>query len=271
MTQLPNTKDIELELADGWLTLWFNRPDNRNALTQTLAGELKDVFAAVRDDRTVRGIVLRGRGGTFCAGGDLKGFKGNQDGGATHESIAAGNRAGGDIFKAVTEAPQVVVAAVEGHALAGGLGLVCCSDVAIVDAGAKFALTETALGIVPAQIAPHVVARVGFTTARRLMLTGARFQGAEAVTLGIAHQAVTGADEMEAALAVVKAQVKNCAPGANAATKQVLLASRHMQGDDLSAFAADRFADCMLGDEAREGMKAFVEKRKPEWANEGNK
>ncbi|MGB0921310.1 MAG: enoyl-CoA hydratase/isomerase family protein [Alphaproteobacteria bacterium] len=266
MTNLPNTKDIELELADGWLTLWFNRPDNRNALTQTLGDELRDVFAAVRDDRTVRGIVLRGRGGTFCAGGDLKGFKGNQDGGASHADIAASNRAGGVLFKTVTEAPQVVVAAVEGHALAGGLGLVCCSDVAIVDVNAKFALTETALGIVPAQIAPHVVARVGFTTARRLMLTGARFKGAEAVSLGIAHQAVDGAAEMEAALTQIKAQVRNCAPGANAATKQMLLAARHMHGDELSAFAADRFADCMLGDEAREGMAAFVEKRKASWS-----
>jgi isohexenylglutaconyl-CoA hydratase len=269
MTNLPKTENLLLELDAGWLTIWFNRPDNRNALSSELSSELIATFDAIRDDRSVRGVVLRGKGGIFCAGGDLKGFKGGlQDGGASHAEVAAMNKAGGDIFMAINSAPQVVVALVEGAAIAGGMGMVCVTDIAIVEKNAKFALTETALGIVPAQIAPHVVSRVGFTQARRLMLTGARFGGEEAVVYGLAHSVADGVEDMEAQLAQIKKQVRNCAPGANAATKQVLIASCHMWGEELSAFAADRFADCMLSDEGHEGIAAFIEKRKPRWAAE---
>ena len=110
MTTLPKTENILLEEDNGWLTIWFNRPDNRNALSKELTTELKAVLNAVRDDRTIRGITLRGKGGVFCAGGDLKGFKNNYQGGSqTADDIAASSRQGGEMFDLVNEMPQVVL------------------------------------------------------------------------------------------------------------------------------------------------------------------
>ena len=148
MTNLPKTENILLEQEAGWLTIWFNRPDNRNALSKELTTELKEVLNAVRDKKNIRGITLRGKGGVFCAGGDLKGFKNNYQGGSqTVEDIAAASRQGGQMFDLINELPQVVLILVEGAAIAGGLGMVCCADVVAVTKDARFAMTETAIGI----------------------------------------------------------------------------------------------------------------------------
>lgn len=267
MTQLPKTTATINELANGWLTIWFNTPDNRNALTTELSADLRATLRAVHDDRRVRGITLRGKGGTFCAGGDLKSFSsGFHKGAALHEDVAATNRAGGVMFAQINSMPQVVVALIEGAAIAGGLGIACCCDVVAVTKDAKFALTETQIGIAPAQIAPYVVQRVGLTNARRLMLTGARFNGEQSAFLGIADFVANDTVGLEAVEADIKTGVMRCAPGANAATKEIVLATPHLSPAEMREFAAKRFADCMLSDEGVEGISSFVEKRKPNWA-----
>jgi isohexenylglutaconyl-CoA hydratase len=224
-------------------------------------------LGAVRDDRAVRGITLRGKGGVFCAGGDLKGFKANYQGGAQSvEHVAASSRAAGEMFDLINEMPQVVVMLVEGAAIAGGLGMVCTGDVVAVTRDAKFSMTETTLGIPPAQIAPFVAQRLGLRTARRLMLTAARFDGAEAGRLGLADHVADDVAGLEEVEADVKSQVMRCAPGANAATKEIVLATRHLDRNDMLDLAARGFATCMLSDEGREGVASFLEKRKPAWA-----
>jgi isohexenylglutaconyl-CoA hydratase len=155
---------------------------------------------------------------------------------------------------------------VEGAALAGGLGMACCADVVVVTRDAQFALTETTLGIPPAQIAPIVAARLGLPTARRLMLTAARFTGDEAARLGLADFVAADPGELDRFEHETRAQVRRCAPGANATTKEILLAARTLQGDALRQFAAESFARCVVGAEGREGLQAFVEKRQPSWA-----
>ena len=123
MTPLPDTIAIETNLQNGWLTIWFNTPENRNALSQKLADELRAILTLVRDDRSVRGITLRGKGGIFCAGGDLKAFNSSLlDGSASHNDVAAMNATGGALFEMINTMPQVVVALIEGAAIAGGLG-----------------------------------------------------------------------------------------------------------------------------------------------------
>ena len=268
MTALPDTNHLILDLDQGWLTVWLNNPENRNALSEELAGELTATLDAIRDDRSVRGITLRGKGGTFCAGGDLKAFMAGLMGGATREDVAAMNKGGGVLFQKVYTAPQVVVAIVEGAAIGGGLGLACCADIVIAASDAKFSLTETQLGIPPAQIAPHVIRRVGLTTARRLMLTGARFDGSEANAIALADFAADATDMLEAIEHKVRTGVMRCAPGANAATKALLRKATRLESDALMDQAASIFADCLLSDEGREGVSAFVQKRKPEWAVE---
>ncbi len=269
MTNLPKTENILLEQEAGWLTIWFNRPDNRNALSKELTTELKEVLNAVRDKKNIRGITLRGKGGVFCAGGDLKGFKNNYQGGSqTVEEIAAASRQGGQMFDLINELPQVVLILVEGAAIAGGLGMVCCADAVAVTKDARFAMTETAIGIPPAQIAPFVAQRLGLRIARRLMVTASRFDGEEAHRLGLADFVVDDAAGLDQIEADMKKQVRRCAPGANAVTKAIVLATRHLNREQQLDFAAKGFAECMLSDEGREGVASFIEKRKPIWAEQ---
>src|SRR6185295_13888766 len=127
-------------------------------------------------------------------------------------------------FDAVNTMPQVVIAVVEGAAMAGGFGLACCADVVICDAAAKFAMTETAIGLSPAQISPFVIQKLGYATARRLMLTAARFDGREAQPLGFADFVADGAPTLEAIEQQIRKQVLRCAPGAVAGTKELIRA-----------------------------------------------
>ncbi|MBM3644651.1 MAG: enoyl-CoA hydratase/isomerase family protein [Alphaproteobacteria bacterium] len=260
---------LRRERARLYVTL--NRPEVKNALNPTLIGELRAVFTAVRDRRDIKVIVLRGAGGTFCAGADLKNMEqsftdapkpGEKD------PIAVWNRGFGDFLEMVNTTPQVVVAAVEGFAIAGGFGIMCVSDVAICTEEAGFAMSETALGIVPAQIAPFVAARIGVSQTRHLTLTAARFKGPEAHRLGIAHHLVKDSAALDAKLEEILKQIDRCAPIANALTKAVVM---RVGAEPLSAtldFAADRFAEARRGPEAAEGLRAFAEKRPPRWTVE---
>jgi len=267
MTAMPKTECIELEREPDWLTIWLNRPQARNALSAEMIAELGATLDAVRADRELRGVSLRGRGGMFCAGADLKGFKAVFQGEATPaEDVAAANRAAGDLFEQINQLPQFVLMLVEGAAIAGGLGMLCAADYVVVTETAQFALTETTLGIPPAQIAPFVAQRIGLPAARRIMLTAARFDGQAACELGLADELVADAEALGAADRRVRDRVRRCAPGANAATKEILLATAGLDRESVKRFAAERFAACMLGDEGREGIAAFIEKRKPKWA-----
>ena len=273
-TTLPDTSSLILERDGSVLKIWFNRPEARNALTGEVVDELTSVLDAVRDDRSLRTIVIRGKGGVFCAGGDIKGFKsGLQSGGtgrgAAAKEVARGNRTFGDLMLKLNEQPQVMVMLVEGGAIGGGLGLACVGDVTIVTKDTRFQLSETSLGIPPAQIAPFVTERVGLTQARRLMLTGARFKGEEAVRLGIGHFLAEDAADLEKQCGDVLGQIANCAPGANAITKAIVFETTRRPRNEALDFAADGFATCMLSDEGREGVAAFIEKRKPRWTSEG--
>jgi isohexenylglutaconyl-CoA hydratase len=266
MITLPATTAIECDLTSGWMTVWFNQPESRNALSQELTTDLMRVLQFVRDDRAVRGITLRGRGGTFCAGGDLKAFKTNQT--ATRDEIIAMSRRGAGMFDLVNTMPQVVIAVIEGAAMAGGFGLACCCDVVICEASARFAMTETAIGLSPAQISPFVVQKLGYATARRLMLTAARFDGREAHALGFADFIADGAASLEAIEMQIRSQVLTCAPGAIADTKALILALPELDRAQTVQSAGETFAARMLSEEGREGVASFAEKRKPRWVME---
>jgi len=266
---LPHTQDLQLEHNGSVLTIWLNRPQAKNALSAEMVEELHAVLDCARDEATLRTLVIRGKDGFFCAGGDIKGFKsGSQSGEPDEQEVAAGNRLFGDLMIKLNEQPQTVVMLVEGAAIGGGLGLACIGDVTIVTRDAKFRLSETSLGIPPAQIAPFVTERVGLTQARRLMLTGARFKGEEAVRLGIGHLLADDSVDIERQCDEVLEQIALCAPGANATTKRIVFEATRLPRAEALDFAAAGFARCMLSDEGREGVAAFIEKRKPSWAND---
>ncbi|AGI25045.1 enoyl-CoA hydratase/isomerase [Pseudomonas sp. ATCC 13867] len=264
MSQLPNCETLLLERDGGVLHVTLNRPDSRNAMSLAMVGELRAVLAAVRDDRAVRAIVLRGAGGHFCAGGDIKDMASARAAGP--DAHAALNRAFGGLLEEAQAQPQVLVTVLEGAVLGGGFGLACVSDIAIAAVDAQFGLPETSLGILPAQIAPFVVKRIGLTQARRLALTAARFDGREALRLGLVHLCADTADSLGRQLAESLEQVRRCAPGANAATKALLLATESEALGPLLDAAAHQFAAAVTGAEGAEGTLAFVQKRKPNWA-----
>jgi len=265
--ELPETQSLILEHRGSVLKIWLNRPESKNALSEEMTDELHQVLDAVRDDRSIRTIVLRGKDGVFCAGGDIKGFKADMQA-VSAAQVAKSNRGFGDLMIKINEQPQVVIMLVEGAAIGGGLGLACVADVTLVTADARFRLSETSLGIPPAQIAPFVTERVGLTQARRLMLTGARFNGEEAVRLGIGHQVATDTADLDAQCEEILGHINACAPGANAVTKGILFESLRRPRAEALDFASQGFAQCMLSPEGLEGIAAFVEKRKPLWAGQ---
>lgn len=268
--QLPDVKALLLNLEKSVLHVTLNRPESRNAMTSEMLAEIGATFDAVCDDRAVRAIVLRGAGGHFCAGGDLKsmmaGMKPPASGAA--DSVAVMNRAFGEMLRKVNAAPQVVIAICEGAVLGGGFGLACVSDIAFAHVEAKFGMPETTRGLPPAQIAPFVVERIGLTQARKLVLTGAQFRGAEAQRLGLVHDTFTSADELQSKLGECIKQVLNCGPLANAITKDIVLRVGRQEMDSLLDYAAQKFADSVRGPEAPEGIAAFMQKRSPKWAQE---
>lgn len=267
MAQLPATTAVECDLKSGWLTIWFNQPESRNALSQELTGDLMRVLESVRDDRSVRGITLRGRGAVFCAGGDLKAFKASQ-GAASRDAVIESSKRGAAMFDMVNTMPQVVIALIEGAAMAGGFGLACCADVVICEGGAKFAMTETAIGLTPAQISPFVIQKLGYATARRLMLTATRFDGREAAALGFADHVAEGVEALNAIELETRKRVLACAPGAVADLKALIHALPGLDRSAAIQAAAENFAGRILSDEGREGVASFVEKRKPRWVAE---
>lgn len=266
---LPDTKTLLLDQQGGVLRITFNRPESRNAMSPEMLADIEAVFAAIADDEAVRAVLLRGAGGHFCAGADLKsmmagGMKPPAPG--EKDPVAAVNRAFGTMLRKVQNAPQVVIAVCEGAVLGGGFGLACVSDIAFAHADAKFGMPETTRGLPPAQIAPFVVERIGLTQARRLALTGAQFPGAEALRLGLVHEGFAGEDELQSKLADTLKQVLGCAPKANAVTKAILLNVGKLHMDAVLDDAAAKFAACARGPEAPEGISAFMQKRSPKWA-----
>lgn len=266
MVDLPDTKSLDQDLVNSWLTVWFNSPDkDRNALTAARCDDLSNLCDVLADRHDIRGVTFRGRGSVFCAGGDLKSFKQAVSGKAKRDETLEMSRGAGALYGAINTLPQITVMAVEGPCVAGGLGVASCGDIVIADKDAKFSLTEVRIGLSPAQIAPFVTARIGISNMRRLALTGAIFGGEEAAKIGLADQVVTGSSAMDEAVVAIIKQAASCAPRAVAATKALLLDMNTKNRLTQIETAAQTFTDCMFSEEGREGLTAFAEKRKPDW------
>lgn len=257
---------VKTEFENGCMHLTLNRPQARNAMSRLMVEELGQVIAATADDDAVRVLVLRGAGGHFCAGADIGDMAAARaEAGADAGTLAKINRGFGRVIAALDASPKTVIAVLEGAVLGGGLGLACVSDIAIVRADARLGLPETTLGLPPAQIIPFVVARIGLPQARRLALTGARLDGRQAFDLGVAQLLCEDDQALEGRLAETIEAALGCAPRAAAQTKALLLATRTLTIEKLLDRGAQAFAEAALGDEAMEGTRAFMQKRKPEW------
>lgn len=254
----------------------LNRPESRNAMSLRMVQELQTVLEQAEHDDAVRVLVLRGTGGHFCAGGDLKDMAAarmramqapaaSAQGAPIVDPVAEVNARFGELCVAYANTPLALVAVTEGTVMGGGFGLACVADVTLACTTAVFRLPETSLGVVPAQIAPFLVERLGYSQAKRLAVTGGRVAADEALRIGLVH-AVHEADQLDAALAAVLADILACAPGALAATKALIAKARWSPAAELVAHAAAVFARAAQGSEGMEGTSAFLQKRKPKWA-----
>lgn len=249
----------------------LNRPEQRNALNRASIEELETVLAAAENDSQVRALLIRGAGGNFCAGGDLTDMLEAQQAysGGNPNAFAELSRRFGRLLQAIERSRLVIVCAVEGVAMGGGVGLVCASDISIAAPGAHFSLPETRLGLLPAQIAPFLNSRIGPGQTRRLALGGEKLDAAEALHIGLVHQLAVSAEELERGIDALLANIRRSAPVALAATKALIRDSIGIapaEQDAVLDAAAAKFSAAVLGDEGREGALAFLEKRQPEWA-----
>jgi methylglutaconyl-CoA hydratase len=242
--------------------LTLNRPDVRNAFNPTLIAELAAWAGALAGDRTVRAVVLAGAGKMFCAGADVAWMAETVT--YTEEQNLRDARAMSSMFAAIDALPVPVIGRVHGAALGGGAGLACVCDVVVADENAIFGFTEVKLGIIPAVISPFALAKIGRSAARELFLTGARFSAARAKEIGLVH-AVVPAPEMDDAVGRFVQEFLSAAPGAIAAAKALIPQVWGRGRDEAQAITANAIAERRVSAEGQEGLRAFLEKRKPRW------
>jgi isohexenylglutaconyl-CoA hydratase len=247
----------------GVLHVTLNRPAQRNAMSLAMVRELRVVLAQAELKADTRVIVLRGEGGHFCAGADIADLAAARAKLAENpRALEETNAAFGELCVAYAGTGIATVAVVEGSCMGGGFGLACVADVTLASATARFRLPETSLGVVPAQIAPFLVERLGYAEAKRLAVTGASLDAGAALALRLVH----GVGDVDALLAATLADILASAPGAVAETKALMARARWQPPAALVADAAAVFSRAALGPEGQEGTMAFLQKRKPNWA-----
>jgi enoyl-CoA hydratase len=245
--------------------LTLNSPHNRNALSATLVNQLHQGLHDAAADPAVRAVVLGHTGNTFCAGADLS--EGSATTGADPaEAAAERSREMAALLRAIVESRLPVIAAVDGHVRAGGMGLVGACDIAVAGPRSTFALTEARIGVAPAIISLTLLPKMSARAAARYYLTGETFDSATAAAIGLITMAVNTGADVDAAVASLLADIGRASPQGLAASK-ALTTTAVLDGFDRDAerLAADS-ARLFVSDEAREGMLAFLQKRPPQWA-----
>ena len=251
-SKLRRVSALRIERDGDLLRLTLARPETRNAFDAELIRELSEAFV---DVGTSRAVVLAGDGPSFCAGADVEWMRSSVD--LDYDANVADATALRGMLDAIDRCPAPVVTRVQGHALGGGAGLVACSDIAVADANAVFGFSEVKLGIIPAVISPYALAKIGPSAARRYFVTGERFDAATALRIGLVHEV---AADLDAAVEAILAELRTAGPRATRHAKRLVL--DRPDGPE----TARRIAERRASDEGQEGLKAFLERRKPSWS-----
>lgn len=240
----------------------LNRPDVRNAFNEGVVDELTRWADAIARDQGVRAAVLSGAGKVFCAGADLAWM--SKMVGYTHEANVRDADAAARMYGALDALRVPLIGRIHGAALGGGAGLAAICDIVIADEAAVFGFTEVKLGILPSIIAPFVLAKIGMSAARELFVTGRRFDAQRAREIGLVH-AIAPAADLDAHVARAVNEVLDAAPEAIATAKALLRTIAGRTPEDVRALTAETIATRRASAEGQEGMKAFLDKRKPAW------
>lgn len=248
------------DVRDGaaWITL--NRPENRNALSAGLVNELYDHLESANKTKEARCIVITGAGPAFCSGADLKSPPGEAIGGGRAVPYA-------DVLTRIMESPKPVIAAVNGAAFAGGLGLIGAADIVITSAAALFSFSEVRIGVIPAVISVVCLPKLGVHHGMKLFLTGERFDGNDAVRFGLAHRAVP-AHELTSAVQEEVDAIRLGGPNAVIEAKKLVRLVPTLSVEEGFKVTSEWSPKLFRSEEGAEGMAAFREKRKPKWAKD---
>ena len=254
---------LEIRQEQAVATVWLNRPDVRNAFNETSIAELTQAFRALDADSSVRAVVLAARGVAFCAGADLNWMK-KMAGYSREENLedAAGLAA---MLRAINDCGKPVVARVQGDCYAGGMGLATACDIVVAAETANFCLSEVKLGLIPATISPYVIRAMGAQAARRYFITAERFSAAAAQRMGLVHECVPADGLDDAVGALLKALLAASPDAVSAAKRLVNDVAGQALTDALVQDTVVRIADIRASEQGREGVRSFLEKRKPSW------
>ena len=261
MTKQEQGDPILSALDRGVLTITLNRPESRNAMSRSMVQSLIAALDQAEQSDAVRVIVLRGADGNFCAGGDIKDMASAR--GADGDGIKALSITFGEIARRFSRSPIPSIAVLEGAVMGGGFGIACTVDVVLATRSTTFRLPETSLGVVPAQIAPFLIERLGYSEAKRLAITGAKLDALAAYKVGLVHHII---DDIDAALNAELSRILRGAPRATAATKKLFFALHEAASSADIEHAAEVFSAAARSDEAAAGFQAFITKQSPPWS-----
>ena len=267
MRKPPHCRFITLRREGLAWHLSFNRPERRNALNHAMMVEIGDAVERIAADRTARALVLRGRGGAFCAGGDL-GAMTNMPAKPRKSSdpLVASYRTFGHVLARLNRLPQAVISVVEGPAVGGGFGMACCSDVVILHRSAKFGIPEPRSGFIPSQVLPFLVRRLGEGAVRYLAVTGAIADAKAALRLGLGQYLCASEAGLERALNTVLRDIGKMEPDALATAKRLTLMCATQSDKSVMDRASVELVRLLRRPEALAGMQAFLQKTPAPWA-----
>ncbi len=253
---------VERGYQDRIATVTMHRPEVRNAINTQLVQELLAAFADLRGESGLHAVILTGDGTTFSAGADLNMMKASVA--LSEEQNVSDALTMARLFDAINTFPCPVIGRINGTAMGGGLGLVSVCDIVVAVESAQFAFSEVRLGIAPAVISPYVLRKIGESQTRMLFVTGESFSADYARQIGLVH-IVTAPEELDVAVEKKVNELLRGAPQAMRACKSLALNVGNMDGDTASSYTAETIAHLRAGEEGQEGLRAFLEKRKPNW------
>ncbi len=262
-TNMGNTQYIVTQIEDHICTIWLSRPEKRNAINHTMAVELIGLMKQLEKDEMLRAVIIRGKGKAFCAGADLSWMHNDNLKPEEEPDSVLPN-----LFHTFYSFNKPLIAVVHGHVMGGALGIMAAADF-VIGSSALFSFSEVKLGLIPATISPYVIRRTGEFNARRLMLSGKQINAAEAQQAGLVD-IIAEDNRLEDEINHLTQELLQNSPMAMQACKQLIL---RVAGKPLSKALSDENARALnevrQHEEAKEGMQAFLEKRKPAWTKSG--
>jgi methylglutaconyl-CoA hydratase len=260
---LSNYETVALSIDDKIARVTLNRPEIHNAFNEVMIAELLEVFHKLKDDEKLRVVILTGEGKSFCAGADIHWMKKMKN--YTYQENFDDALALANLMYEMFSFPKPLLGRINGAAIGGGTGLVSVCDIVIAAETAKFSFSEVKIGLVPACISPYILNRVGFTKANILFLTGERFNAEKALNVGLVDEVVP-LSILDRRVDRLAEELISSGPQALATAKKLLRDIPHMAMEEKRRHSAEVLAKLRISDEGQEGLAAFLEKRKPKWA-----